>query len=228
VTNIAFDAGYETHESFTRAFRRAFACSPTEYRVQGREAHAACTGPRLAQLSAPSGIHFGASGLLAPTFMKGDLAMNVTIENMPEMTVLSVRHIGPYNTISEAFARLGELAQRGGLHFLEGAMMVALYHDDPESTPVSELRSDAAIVVPPGTPATEGLTELHIPGGRYARTTHVGPYTLLGDVWSRFMGQWIPQHGHRVGASGSYEVYRNTPMTAKPNELVTDLYVPLA
>jgi hypothetical protein len=26
----------------------------------------------------------------------------------------------------------------------------------------------------------------------------------------------------------TYEVYRNTPMNAKPNELVTDLYLPLA
>jgi DNA gyrase inhibitor GyrI len=25
----------------------------------------------------------------------------------------------------------------------------------------------------------------------------------------------------------SYEVYRNTPMNAKPHELVTDLYLPL-
>ena len=32
ITAIAFDAGYETHESFTRAFRGAFAASPTEYR----------------------------------------------------------------------------------------------------------------------------------------------------------------------------------------------------
>ena len=30
-----------------------------------------------------------------------------------------------------------------------------------------------------------------------------------------------------VGHAMSYEVYRNTPMNAKPHELVTDVYLPL-
>ena len=32
VTTVAFAAGYETHESFTRAFRAHYACSPSEFR----------------------------------------------------------------------------------------------------------------------------------------------------------------------------------------------------
>ena len=33
VTQIAFDAGYETHESFTRAFRASYDASPSEFRA---------------------------------------------------------------------------------------------------------------------------------------------------------------------------------------------------
>jgi AraC family transcriptional regulator len=36
VTTIAFDAGYETHESFTRAFRDAFGRPPSEFRARAR------------------------------------------------------------------------------------------------------------------------------------------------------------------------------------------------
>src|SRR5262245_16370072 len=32
VTEVAFAAGYETHESFTRAFRLYYHCSPSEFR----------------------------------------------------------------------------------------------------------------------------------------------------------------------------------------------------
>ena len=32
VTHIAFDAGYESHEGFTRSFRAAFGLSPTQFR----------------------------------------------------------------------------------------------------------------------------------------------------------------------------------------------------
>ena len=35
VTSIAFEAGYETHEAFTRAFRSAFGRSPSEFRAAG-------------------------------------------------------------------------------------------------------------------------------------------------------------------------------------------------
>jgi len=41
------------------------------------------------------------------------------------------------------------------------------------------------------------------------------------------MGGWIPQHDERIGDGVSFEVYRNTPMDAKPEDLVTELYVPL-
>src|SRR5262249_47959911 len=37
VTGIAFDAGYETHESFTRAFRAMFGTSPSCFRRRQRE-----------------------------------------------------------------------------------------------------------------------------------------------------------------------------------------------
>src|SRR5688500_14333792 len=33
VTHIALEAGYETHESFTRAFRAAYGRSPSEFRL---------------------------------------------------------------------------------------------------------------------------------------------------------------------------------------------------
>ena len=37
VTTIAFDAGYETHEAFTRAFRQAYGTSPSAFRQSSAE-----------------------------------------------------------------------------------------------------------------------------------------------------------------------------------------------
>jgi len=153
--------------------------------------------------------------------------MNATIETMPELTVATVHHVGPYNQISEAFARLGPLAEQTGLFALPGVMMVGIYHDDPEATPAAELRSDAGLVVPAGTKLPAGLELATIPAGRYAKATHKGPYDRLGDTWAQLMGVWIPQHGDRIAGSVSFEVYRNNPMTAKPEDLVTEIYVPL-
>ena len=154
--------------------------------------------------------------------------MEVEIKNMPALRVASVRHIGPYNQIPEAFERLGAAAGPAGLFRQPGAAMIAIYHDDPDSTPQHQLRSDAAIAIGSDVPLPAGLDEQRLPAGRYACAVHVGPYEKLGDAWARFMGEWLPASGHRLGDGVSYEIYRNNPMQVPKEQLRTEMYVPLA
>jgi AraC family transcriptional regulator len=229
VTTIAVDAGYDTHEAFTRAFRSRYGCSPSEFRQNSR---GACAGREHAlqiEIAARSGIHFSRtpSTPLVIHFSKGERIMNVEKKQLPAMRVATLRHIGPYNRISEAFGRLGELAGRAGL-FNGKPIMLALYHDDPETTPEAELRSDAAVVISEDAKIPAGLAEQRIPAGRYACTTHIGPYEQLGDAWSRFMGRWLPESGERMGEGVSFEIYVNNPMDVPKDQLRTELYLPLS
>jgi AraC family transcriptional regulator len=232
VTTIAFAAGYETHESFTRAFRAHYACAPSEFRQRATDA---ATGdptgadPKRIELACRSGIHFQHQRSEAPHFfqIQGGPAMNVEIKDLPELRVATLAHVGPYNRISEAFAKLGEIAGPAGL-FGPGTAMIGIYHDDPETTASAELRSEAALSLRPGAKVPEGLGERRIPAGRYARTTHIGPYEGLGDTWSRLMGQWLPASGQRIRDGVSYEIYRNTPADVPADQLKTELYVPIA
>jgi AraC family transcriptional regulator len=221
VTVIAFDAGYDTHEAFSRAFRVSYAESPSAFRRR--------RGARI-ELAAPCGVHFHADGHVPPFIPRnsGGLTMKVEIARQPELRVGTVRHVGPYLQISEAFARLGELAAPSRLFEHPGAMMVALFHDDPETTPADQLRSDAAVVVANEARLPDGLIEQRIPAGEYASTLHIGPYEQLGDTWARFMGEWLPASGRRLGPGVSYEVYRNTPMDTPKEELETEIRLPLA
>ena len=220
ITEIAFDAGYETHEAFTRAFRSAYSTSPSGFRLRRY--------PRI-EIAARCGIHFTTDGVI-PAFVprdSGGLTMDVEIKDMPELRVATVRHVGPYNQIPRAFERLDAIARPAGLIRHSSAMM-AIYHDDPESTPQDQLRSDAALAVPEEVTLPDGLVEQHIAAGRYAKTIHVGPYEQLGDTWARFLGEWVPASGNRIGDGVSYEIYQNTPAQVPKQELRTELYVPLA
>ena len=153
--------------------------------------------------------------------------MDVEITEMPELRVGTVRHIGPYNQIPQAFGRLYAIAVNAGLFRHPGAAMIAIYYDDPDTTPQDQLRSDAAIAVADHLPLPDGLGERRISGGRYARATHVGPYETLVDAWARFLCEWLPASGNRIGAGEMYEIYRNDPSTIPRNELRTDLYISL-
>lgn len=154
--------------------------------------------------------------------------LNVQIEMEPEKRVAVVSHRGPYETISEAFDRLNELTEGKPILDTPAAALVGIYYDEPKTTPPAELRSDAGIVVPPNVALPPGLTEVRLAAGKYARTTHIGPYQELPDVWARFKGAWLSQSGQRRGKGPTYERYWNTPMNAKPHELKTELFIPLA
>jgi AraC family transcriptional regulator len=229
VTVIAFDAGYDSHEAFTRAFRARYGCSPMVFRQNGREL---CAGRERAfqiEIAARSGIHFSSTGAqsMIVHFSRGEETMKVEKKQMPAMRLATVHHVGSYHRISEAFARLGEIAGGAGL-FDTKPTMLALYHDDPESTPEAELQSDAAVVIAERASLPQGLVELRIPAGRHACTAHVGSYEQLGDTWAHFLGHWLPASGERIGPGTSFEIYVNNPMEVPKELLITELYISLA
>lgn len=228
VTRIAFEAGYETHESFTRAFRDAYDASPSEFRSEGRARALPWAAATSVMLATPSGIHYGRRP--KPQFLlasERSLTMQVQIQSYPRKRVFVVPHQGPYTTISEAFGKLDAIVRPAGLLERGGLEMVALYYDDPEVTPVAELRSDAGLVVDAEARLPAGLKEVEIPEGDYARTLHKGPYQTLGDTWARFMGGWLVESGRRVGTGPMYERYLNTPMDTAPENLETELLLSL-
>ena len=152
--------------------------------------------------------------------------MKVEIVERPALRLASVRHVGSYMRINEAFQRLNDLVTKAGLSNRD-TKLVGIYHDDPSTTPENKLRSDAAITISAKTKLPAGLTELRIPAGRYAHTTHLGAYEGLGEAWGHLRNVWLKQNREKLGKGGTYEVYRNTPMNAKPDDLVTDLYLSL-
>jgi AraC family transcriptional regulator len=152
--------------------------------------------------------------------------MQIEIEQLQPMRVGVVRHVGPYNQIGAAFQRLGQIAGAAGLFETEGAVMLGIYDDDPRQTPAEQLRSAAAIAVKDGTQLPDGLAEATVPGGRYARATHVGAYEELPHAWEEFTAS-LGSTGERVGQGPGLEVYRSDMSSTPKEQLRTDLYLPL-
>jgi AraC family transcriptional regulator len=218
VIAIAFAAGYETHEAFTRAFRAAFGEAPSEYR----------RNPFARPLLAAScGVHFDPGGTTRPFIPcdTGGHTMHVELRFFPALRLATVAHRGPYNQIGAAFSQLGDIAGRAGLFAYPGAMMIAAYHDDPEATPPAELRSEAAITVPDDVPLPSELGEMRLDAGTYACTTHIGPYAALGDAWTRFLGEALPAQHVIVADGPAYEIYKSDMRTTSPDALETELLV---
>ncbi|WP_028580494.1 AraC family transcriptional regulator [Desulfogranum japonicum] len=203
VTTIAFESGFETHESFTRSFRKAFGISPLHYRktnqieIRKKRRH----------------------------YWK-EITMKAEIVTLEDMDVIFVRHVGPYNMCGAAWEILFQWAGPKGL-LQPGTKIMGLSFDDPQVTPPEKLRYDACIEIKRQIKTEKPVGQRHVTGGRFAKTTHMGPYDSLAETYAQLCGQWIPQNGYEIINRECIEIYLNSPENTEPQELITDIYIPV-
>jgi len=213
IGEIAPDAGYSP-EAFARIFREFYHQTPSTFRKR----------PSHPWLQAANRVHFDRT---TEIMFRGDQPMNLEIRELELTPVLALRHVGPYNEIGTAFRALFAQIEQHQVPVIGPGF--ALYHDDPGQVAAPELRSDAAVPVPPSyLVAPEGLHLTEIPAGRYAVGLHKGPYELLGDAWNRFHGQDMIEAGVQARESVCFERYLNDWNIVPPEELLTEIWVPIA
>ena len=216
ITQLAFEAGYATHEAFIRAFRAAFACTPSDMRHRSTYAGG---------LPTPNGVHFNDCSRLRfiATNQEG-IGMQVEIRELPARKAVCMTHRGPYYMIGKTFGELGAWRKEAGVPLQP---FIALYHDDACSTPAEELRSDAGMLVPDDFTTTDPRVHLvDVAGGLYAVGTHIGGYDSMHTSWEEVM-KWLPGSGYSWGDAPGMEVYVDDCDFVPVEKLRTEVCVPV-
>lgn len=204
VAEIARQVGYPSVQSFGRAFRQAYGQTPAAFRRTG-----AVDAPQLLQA-------------------KGTTRMfDIVIEDHPARRVAAVLHTGPYLEVGAAFDRVSTIATARDLWSRTGAM-IGLYLDDPGAVAAEQLRAFAGFEVTDTDPLPGDLEEIAMRAGPVARLRFTGPYAGLHRGYEYLYGRWLPGSGREPADAPPYELYLNTPMTVAPDDLQTDICVPLA
>ena len=157
-------------------------------------------------------------------------ALDVTMEVREQQPkqVIYVRLTGAYMALAycEAWKKLYAYVSEEKIdtRYME---YICIYHDDPKVTEPKNLRTDVCFTVSsPAQPRGEiGVKE--IPGGKYLIFRYKGPYANLGAVYDTIYGHWIPQGGYTVSNSRGYESYLNSPESTPPEELLTEICIPV-
>lgn len=219
IVQIALEAGYESHEAFSRAFKSSRGVTPSQYRVNN-DVHVA---------TASSGyVPYREDGRISefePTAL-GEEVMTVQIETLAPMRIAFVRHTGPYSECPSAWEKLSIHLGKAGL--LGGdARFLGLCHDDPEVTPIDKIRYDACCTVGDDFQPHGEIGVNVIDGGEYAMTTHIGPFERIGDTYARLLGGWLPRSGRELRSAPCLEFYLTDPENTEPEDYVTDIFAPL-
>jgi AraC family transcriptional regulator len=165
VTETALAIGYDTPQAFARAFRQAFAATPSELRGQGERLQA-----EIERLRRP------------PSDQEKTTTLKVEVVSMEPFRVMALRHTGPQVDLDKAYERLFQWAAIWGVvERVAGIYGVPL--DDAHDVPPEQRQFECALAF--GGDAFEGdalVRPLMLGGGTWARCHHVGSYsTRRGD-----------------------------------------------
>jgi AraC family transcriptional regulator len=152
--------------------------------------------------------------------------VEVLFEKRKPLRVAFVRHVGPYQECGAAWEKLWTFAAQYGL-FSHETLRIGIGHDNPDVTPSDKLRYDACLTVDDRFQATGEVGVQELPGGEYAMVIHRGPYSGLPDVYRWLFREWLPTSGRELRSAPCFEVYVNDPATTPPEDLVTEICLPL-
>lgn len=197
IIDIALASGYDTQESFSRAFKKMFELSPNEYRKVGKDI------PFVKKLAIDRAYleHLKSHISLAP---------EITQQAAMTLVGLKTRFYGSAsekNNLAEKLpplwaeflARLGEIPD-----CVPGACYGVLYQAQQQS---DLLEYYAAIEVSRVTELPQGMQSITIPASTYARFCHRGDPRLLDNTVNYIYANWLLNSGHRHSYAADLEIY---------------------
>jgi AraC-like DNA-binding protein/effector-binding domain-containing protein len=229
VLDVALACGFQSHEVFTRAFRRRFGITPRAYRERGFAQNvdigqAKEHGAVAIEIAPCVGLyHMGhereddrmsysiSKTTLAPqqllvirrTVNRSDIASTIAQE-LPKIFAFSLQHgiaLVPGHPVTRYVqATYGSVTMEPGIRVAPGAQM----------------------------PKTEGEVELiTLPGGSAAMTTHMGDYKNLHDAYAA-LERWMESGGHKSTGAPWEEYVTDPGEVPDVKNWRTDVFWPLA
>lgn len=218
VSRIALDSGFDGGASLAKALRREFGVSPTGVRR-------ALLDPRIGPgVATPRPQPHRRKTMLQPTLC-----------DLPHQQLLCATERGTIDNdmsaaAQRAFGRLWPAAERLGVtQRMSGCL--ALCPDEIKSFDDPDARFIAAIAFHGEVPDTQTLDRIEtqtLAAGKYAVFRHIGPYNTLWQTWRAIYRDWVPSADVTLRDAAPYELYVVAPDQVPPEQLVTDIHVPVA
>lgn len=208
VIEIALEAGFENPESFSRAFRNTFGCTPSQFR------------------RAPDWVEWQSRFRFRVPERR--LILKVEIVEFAPVQVAALEHRGAVERVNDSVAKFIAWRRESGLSPRERSRTFGIAHDNPDTTEPERFRFDVCGEVSAEVPPNpQGVVTKQIPGGRCARVRHVGSHARIGESIYPLYREWLPGSGEELRDFPLYFHYLNLLPDTPDSELLTDIYLPL-
>lgn len=208
IIEIAFDAGFENPESFSRAFKKAQGQTPSQFRSNPDWKDWA----KQYQFPIPPRRN----------------TMNVIIVEFLEEKVAVLEHVGAPETINTSVAKFIEWRKSNALSPNATSNTYGVPYSDPAETKPEEFRFDICGTIKEDVPSNpQGVVHKLIPGGRCAVVRHHGSTDAIGDTVLPLYSKWLPSSGEQLRDFPCFFHYISRMPAVAEHEQITDVYLPL-
>jgi AraC family transcriptional regulator len=145
----------------------------------------------------------------------------VSVTEVKPQVVVGMWKRGTYAEIGSMIAKVCEYAEASGAR-IQGRPTFVCHERPQEAIKANEeATADVEVVIPVARPVDGkgDITCYELPGGKMARIVHRGPYEKLFE--------WIAKN-HKKVVGPTREVYLNDPRQVPPDEILTEIYAPIA
>ena len=208
IIDIALDAGFESPDSFSRAFKKAFGQTPSDFR------------------KCPDWQSWHERYRFSKPKRRND--MKVSVVDFSPVDVAVYEHRGPIETVNESAKIFIEWRKASGLSPRDTCRTFGIVYDNPETVEPAAFRFDICGEVDSAVPDNpQGIVNKLIPGGRCALARHHGSHDDIGETVKALYRQWLPESGEELRDFPVYFHYLNFVGETPEHELLTDVYLPL-
>ncbi|TGK79006.1 helix-turn-helix domain-containing protein [Leptospira noumeaensis] len=213
IIEIALEAGFLSHEAFSKAFKRVIGSTPSDFRKKYQKKKSLT---KSFHQTLPDGISkFG--------FQK---------KNISSFFIAFVRHIGTYEELPGPIPGSKEVKQIQSLidHWNSSQFhhkWIGISQDDPEISPKGKIRFDLGITI--GTNQKnlpQGFGIQTIPSGKYLQIRYEGSYQGLPKIYDWILNEYIKTTPIKLKNRPPWECYLN-PFEKEDNKRITDIYIPI-
>lgn len=228
ILSLAIDAGFKTHESFTRAFQRQFGITPNEYRDNFLKASHARKKQMQPKYIADYNMK-DETGLLP----NGSTSKQVRLEPLRPIIVAFVRHVGAYDKLLDKGSSMSvlweELFAWGNTNGLINAdsLLIGIPQDDPSVTPPEKQRFDVCVQIPEFRNPSGHIGCQTISAGTFGVGRHYGSFDNLADTYLHVYDSLVTTGKHKLRAQTPLEVYSYSQVKGDIRIHFTDVYLPV-
>lgn len=152
----------------------------------------------------------------------------VIIKDVEAQLVVGMRKRGTYAEIGPMIATVCQFAAGSGAGIVGRPTFVC--HETPKEAMKANEQSnaDVEIVIPVArkVTGTDRVTCYELPGGQMAMIVHKGPYEQCAPTYKTLFA-WIAEN-HKKVVGPTREVYLNDPHKIPSEEILTEIYAPIA